>query len=269
MAFLLLLHEKMRLQRKVNKLTLRQLQLSSRKERITKNIERVQKMYSSKMTQLEKQSSLWTSQFKNQMLNGMGLGTQNQMFNPMGGFGITSFVANAMGQILTNGGKAIPLGKDKTIDSFIDGSLYTQMMQDYCSGGFQAVYDKDDNGNDITTKVSGYTGASGNNYTVDQYSCFQRAMQVAQQQQSQAQFYAQQVSSQYESNVSVWLQAAQAQLEEEQDAALLPLEAEQTDIELDNQSCEAQLADAKARLESVKQACSEGIKESAPTFGLG
>ena len=269
MAFLLLLHEKMRLQRKVNKLTLRQAKLSSRKERITKNISRVQKMYSSKMTQLEKQSSLWTSNFKNQMLNDMGLGMQNQMFSPMGGFGITSFVAKAMGQFLANGGKPIQIGKDKAPVDFTDGSLYAKMMQDYCSGGFQAVYDQDDNGNDITTKVTGYKGASGENYTVDQYSCFQRAMQMAQQQQSQAQFYAQQVSSQYESNVSVWLQAAQAQLEEEQDAALLPLEAEETEIDLDNQSCEAQLADARARLEGIQQACSDGIKNSAPTFGLG
>ena len=40
-------------------------------------------------------------------------------------------------------------------------------------------------------------------------------------------------------------------------------------MDLDKESCEAQLADAKARLESIKQACSEGIKDSAPTFGLG
>ena len=57
------------------------------------------------------------------------------------------------------------------------------------------------------------------------------------------------MSAQYQSNVSIWLEAAKEQLERE--------------------SCEAQLADAKARLESIKQACSEGIKDSAPTFGLG
>ena len=71
MAFLMLLHEKMRLQRKVNKLTLQELRLSSRKERITKNISRVQKMYSSKMSQLEKQAQIMQSQatvfFQNQM----------------------------------------------------------------------------------------------------------------------------------------------------------------------------------------------------------
>ena len=79
MAFLLLVYEKMRLQRKVNKLTLRQTQLSSRKERIAKNIEKVQKMYSSKITNAEKQAQLWASQAKNSIFNSMGLGMQNQM----------------------------------------------------------------------------------------------------------------------------------------------------------------------------------------------
>ncbi len=105
MAFLLLLHEKMRLQRKVNKLTLRQLQLSGRKERITNNISKVQKMYASKQTQLEKSAQLWQSQMKNSIYNSMGLGLQNQMFNPMSG-GITSFVANGMAAILQQGFKA-------------------------------------------------------------------------------------------------------------------------------------------------------------------
>lgn len=71
MAFLLLLHEKMRLKRQVNKLTLKQLRYGNRLDRMTKNISRVQKMYSSKMTQLEKQAQMMQSQasvfFRNQM----------------------------------------------------------------------------------------------------------------------------------------------------------------------------------------------------------
>ena len=258
MAFLLLLHEKMRLQRKVNKLTLRQLQLSSRKERITNNISKVQKMYASKQTQLEKSAQLWQSQMKNSIYNSMGLGMQNQMFNPMGG-GITSFVANMMGSMLHNGGKDIPLGDNKTISSFSQ-QQYQEMMTDYMTTGLKESLNDEQQG----------TGKYGNNgYSKDQVTAFMKAMQMAQAQQQQAQFYAQQMSSQYESNISVSLQAAHPQLEEEQNAALLPLEAEETEIEADNTTCEAQLADAKARLESIKQACSEGIKESAPTFGLG
>ena len=64
MAFLLLLHEKMRLKRQVNKLTLKQAQYGSRLDRMTKNIARVQKMYSSKMTQLEKTAQILQSFMK-------------------------------------------------------------------------------------------------------------------------------------------------------------------------------------------------------------
>lgn len=265
MAFLMLLHEKMRLQRKVNKLTLRELKMSSRKERITKNISRVQKMYSSKMTQLEKQASILQKQFTVGIQNSMGLGTQNQMFNPYGGGGITSFVANQLGNFLSNGGQPIPLGNDKTV-SFSNQRIQ-EMMNDYYSGGFKPVYDKE--GDTSVSNITGYQGLSGNNYTKDEYACFQRALNAAQQQQSQAQMMCQQMSSNYESNISVWLEAQKAQLEAEQDMALAPLEAEETDMDLEKESCEAQLADAKARLESIKQACSEGIKDSAPSFGLG
>lgn len=265
MAFLMLLHEKMRLQRKVNKLTLRELKMSSRKERITKNISRVQKMYSSKMTQLEKQASILQKQFTVGIQNSMGLGTQNQMFNPYGGGGITSFVANQLGNFLSNGGQPIPLGNDKTV-SFSNQRIQ-EMMNDYYSGGFKPVYDKE--GDTSVSNITGYQGLSGNNYTKDEYACFQRALNAAQQQQSQAQMMCQQMSSNYESNISVWLEAQKAQLEAEQDMALAPLEAEETEMDLEKESCEAQLADAKARLESIKQACSEGIKDSAPSFGLG
>ncbi len=265
MAFLMLLHEKMRLQRKVNKLTLRELKMSSRKERITKNISRVQKMYSSKMTQLEKQASILQKQFTVGIQNSMGLGTQNQMFNPYGGGGITSFVANQLGNMLSNGGQAIPLGNDKTV-SFSNQRIQ-EMMQDYYSGGFKPVYDKE--GDTSASNIKEYEGLSGNKYTKDEYACFQRALNAAQQNQSQAQMMCQQMSSNYEANISVWLEAQKAQLELEQDEALAPLEAEETDMDLEKESCEAQLADAKARLESIKQACSEGIKDSAPTFGLG
>lgn len=270
MAFLMLLHEKMRLQRKVNKLTLRELKMSSRKERITKNISRVQKMYSSKMTQLEKQASILQKQFTVGIQNSMGLGTQNQMFNPYGGGGITSFVANQLGNFLSNGGQPIPLGKDasgKEISASFDNQKIQNMMSDYYSGGFKPVYDKE--GDTSASNITGYQGVSGNNYTKEDYACFQRALNAAQQQQTQAQMMCQQMSSNYESNISVWLEAQKAQLEAEQDMALAPLEAEETDMDLEKESCEAQLADAKARLESIKQACSEGIKDSAPSFGLG
>ena len=267
MAFLMLLHEKMRLQSKINKLTLRELKMSSGKERITKNISRVKKMYSSKMSRLEKQASILQKQFTVGIQNSMGLGTQNQMFNPYGGGGITSFVANQLGNMLSNGGQPIKDAKDNVIADFNKDGRIQQMMQDYYSGGFKPVYDKE--GDTSASNIKEYEGLSGNKYTKDEYACFQRALNAAQQQQSQAQMMCQQMSSNYEANISVWLEAQKAQLELEQDEALAPLEEKETEMDLEKESCEAQLADARARLESIKQACSEGIKDSAPTFGLG
>ncbi len=251
MAFLLLLHEKLRLQRKVNKLTLQQLRYSSRKERITKNISRVQKMYASRQTQLESQAKMMQSQATVFFQNMSGLGVNS--FNPMNFTGMNAFVMNFMGNMLMNNGEKIQLG-DKTIEAF-DKDEVTKMMNEYMANG--GSFKKDEQGNYV------------NKYTEDQVNAFMTAMRMGQMQQQQAQMMTQQMSQQYQNNVSIWLEAQQAALEEEQDAALAPLEAAETEMDLESQSCEAQLADAKARLESIKQACSEGIKDSAPTFGLG
>ncbi len=265
MAFLLLLHEKMRLQRNYNKMVLRSSQLANRKSRIANNITKVQKMYSNKMTQLEQSTKMLQNQFTMGIQNMFGLGTQNQMFNPMnmGGYGITSFVANQMASMLANGGKAIELpdGKGGTLSTIFDQNKYQAMMTEYMSGTLKEQIGDDNKG-------TGKYGANGTFEKVD-VDAFNQAMAMAQRQQSQAQMMCQQMSSNYQTNVSVWLEAQKTQLEAEQDAALAPLEAEQTDIDLEQAGLETQMADAKARLESLKQACSEGIKESAPTFGLG
>ena len=250
MAFLLLLHEKLRLQRKVNKLTLQQLRYSSRKERITKNISRVQKMYASRQTQLESQAKMMQSQATVFFQNMSGLGVNS--FNPMNFTGMNAFVMNCMGNMLMNNGEKIQMGEN-TIDAFSKDEV-NNMMNEYMTNG--GSFKKDDKGNLV-------------NYTEDQVNAFMTAMRMGQMQQQQAQMMTQQMSQQYQNNVSIWLEAQQAALEEEQDAALAPLEAAETEMDLESQSCEAQLADAKARLESIKQACSEGIKDSAPTFGLG
>lgn len=245
MAFLLLLHEKMRLKRQVNKLTLKQLRYGNRLDRMTKNISRVQKMYSSKMTQLEKQAQMMQSQASVFFRNQMGLGMDNQAFNPwnMSGGGITSFVLNQMGGMLASG--QIPKDKD---------NKFPAMDQQY----------KDADGN----PKEGKYGSNGQ-FTQDEVTAFKMAMQAAQQNQSQANMMCQQMSQNYQNNVSIWLEAAKEQLEAEQDAALAPLEAEQTDMELDKESVETQLAYAKERLQSIEQACSEETKNAAPKFGLG
>lgn len=243
MAFLLLLHEKLRLQRKINKLTLRQLRASSSKERITKNISRVQKMYASRQTQLQSQAKMMQSQATVAFQNMFGLGVNS--FNPMNFTGMNAFVMNVMGGMLM--GEGNPTGA-------LSQEQFQDMMTQYQTTGGTF---KDQDGKYV------------NGYTEDQVKAFMYAMRQGQAMQQQAQMMSQQMSQQYQNNVSIWLQAQEAALEEEQDAALAPLEAQETEMDLERESCETQLADARARLESIKQACSEGIKDSAPTFGLG
>ena len=242
--------------------------MANKKERITKNIKRIQDMYSKKQTYLQKQADLLQKQFTTNLQNSMGLGTQGQMFNPYSG-GLTSFVVNQIGALLSNkdGFKVKDKEGNETTISFSNDRIQQMMQAHYC-GGLKAQYQKDKDGKD-TTIVDHYEDNQQNEYNINEYNLFQSAMQQAQMMQSQAQSACQQMSNQYTQNISVWLEAQQAKLEEEQDAALLPLEMQETEYDLERESCETQLADAKARLESIKQACSEGIKDSAPTFGIG
>lgn len=270
MAFLLLLHEKMRLKRQVNKLTLKQLRYGNRLDRMTKNISRVQKMYSSKQAQLQKQAQMLQTQATVFFQNQMGLGTQNQAFNPynmMGGGGLTTFVLNQMGGMLSQNSVKIPDGMKDGKMAYKEinmAGIGQAMMQEYLAGTLQPNYKK--NGDEVTKEIESY-GKTG--FSPEQYAVFESARQQALMNQSSAQSMCQQMSQQYSSNVSIWLEAAQSQLEAEQDAALAPLEMEQTDMELEKESVETQLAYAKERLQSIEQACSEETKNAAPKFGLG
>jgi hypothetical protein len=81
--------------------------------------------------------------------------------------------------------------------------------------------------------------------------------------------WAQQSSTQYGNNVSIWLEAQKAQLEAEQDAALDPLSYEETMMELEKTQIEARLERIKQQEQSYSQLVSDEAKNSAPTFGLG
>ena len=266
----MLLHEKMRLQRKVNKLTLRQLKASNRKERITKNIARVQKMYSSKMTQLEKQGQMFQNQASMAFRNMFGLGMQNQTFDPFcfnnnGGPGVLSAVFNvAQGWDGINNPMTNKPFMDQDGNNIFDGAGGKELLMHYLQG---AIRQKVVDGKVVPGEY--YNEATQQDVSAAQYSALQTCSNYANSQVQRMNTMCSQMTSQYQSNVSIWLEAAKAQLDAEQDAALAPLELEETEMDLERESCEAQLADAKARLESIKQACSEGIKDSAPTFGLG
>ena len=234
----MLLHEKMRLQRKVSQLTYKQLRASSRKEKITKQIENVQKLYTKREAQIDKTVEMGKSQFRAGILQSLGIGCQG--LNPMafGQMGGTSLFANQKYSELAN-----EVGADK--------------LQAVMSGA-------------LTQKDGQYVTADGSvSISPEDYNKIYSGIQGIRMQESQQNYMAQMMETQYNQNASIWHEAAKAQLEAEQDAALMPLHEKETEYDLEDQSCRAQLEYAKAELENIKQELSQSIKDSAISFGLG
>ncbi len=261
MAFLMLLHEKLRLQRKVNKLTLKQAQASSRKERVTKQIERIQKMYSKREANLDAQAKRMQNYASLQFKNFFGLSSGMMNMNPMaylnGGL-------NNMGVMQTLA-QGIQSGQVK-LENFSDMNEmmeYTNKYKKITQDGKQIWVDSSEQPTD--GKYTEVTDPDIEAKMTEANKLMNQASGVYQMNQS----YCTNAISNYENNISIWLEYEKAQLEAEQDEALLPLQEQETEWDMESTSAETQLADARARLDSIKQALSEGIKDSAPTFGLG
>lgn len=227
MAFLLLLHQRMSLQRKVNKLTLAQTSIGQRKERITKRIEKVQKAYAKKQSKLDAQAKMMTSYTNNQVQQQNWMMSQ-QMQN------IT------YAQILYEQG-----GKYKELYDAAQGKAYdsaeAKALQEWMQGdGKSAV-----------------TAAQQEAYDRNSQIAWQRQMM-----QQQMNAYTTSVNDQ----VSIWLEMQKQALEDEEQMALAPLEEEDTQIDLEQASNEAQLSYAQSRLDAIKQALDSRAQE-APKFG--
>ena len=227
MAFLLLLHQRMSLQRKVSKLTLAQTSIGQHKERITKRIEKVQKAYAKKQSKLDAQAKMMTSYTNNQVQQ------QNWMMSQQ--------MQNVQWQDMLTGSE---LEGYKAAYEAAYGSNATEQGQK----DFQKWMD--DNKTAVTTA---------------QQEAYQRNSQIAwqkQMMQQQMNAYTTSVNDQ----VSIWLEMQKQALEDEEQMALAPLEEEDTQIDLEQASNEAQLSYAQSRLDAIKQALDSRAQE-APKFG--
>ena len=121
----------------------------------------------------------------------------------------------------------------------------------------------------LTKNGDKYESQTGISLTEAQYQQIQAGITQVRQMESYQSYQSQMLQSQYQTNVSIWQQAMKAELEAEQDEALAPLQEQEEEWDLESQSAEVQLQDARARLDSIKEALKDGIKDSAPTFGLG
>lgn len=258
MALLLAMYQKMRLIREKNQVTLDLTKYSSKLDRVTKNIERVQKRYTSLFAQLESQAKMAQSQATMMFQNMAGLGSNCTGLNNYSG--MNGFVYNVMGQMLTAGGYKYKDGDTECELPGMDKQKIQEMMNEYMANGkFLPKKGEDDK----------YIEGQYENYEPQEVAAFMSAMRAGQMQQQQAQMWVQNSTQAYGNNVSIWLEAAKAQLEAEQDAALEPLNYQETMWELEKEQADAKLQRINANLETYNQLCSQEAKNSAPTFGLG
>lgn len=276
MALLLAMYQKMRLIREKNQATYDLTKYSSKLDRVTKNIERVQKRYTSLFAQLESQAKMMQSNATMFFQQAAGLGMNNfggNVLNPQGFGGMNGFVYGVMQNMFNSNitgrkdadGNALP---DIELGSDLFKKMYAEYMQN--GGQFAKVYEKGDDGKKTTNVVTDENGnpTYESGYSHEQVQAFFQAQQAGQMQQQQAQMWVQNANQQYGNNVSIWLEAAKAQLEAEQDAALEPLNYQETMWELEKTQADNKLKRINAQLESYDQLVSQESEKSAPTFGL-
>ena len=268
MALLLAMYQKLRLIREKNQLTLDLTKYTSKVDRIQKNIERTQKRYTSLFAQLESQAKMMQSQATVQFQKMTGLGVNS--VNPYSYTGLNQFIYQFMGNALKGDGGYITVnaGKENETQVEMDPEIFKKMWAEYTGNNGRFIPQIDEKTNqqlyadDNTTPLY-------KNFTYDQIQLFTQALQGGQMAQQQAQMWTQQATQQYGNNISIWLDAQKAQLEAQQDAALEPLNYEETMMELEKEQTQMKLERINAQIDSYSQLVSQEAKNSAPTFGLG
>ena len=225
MAFLLLLHQKMSLQRKVNKLTLAQTSIGQRKERISKRIEKVQKAYAKKISKKEAEAKMMTSCSNNMM--------SQQMMAMQGSFASKSY-----------------------LDFLFKNEEFKNL--------YEAAQGQT-SGSDAADKLNEWMTKNKETVNLAQQEAYAYNNDIAIRKQMQ-----QQMMNSWTTNVndqvSIWLEVQKQALEDEEQMALAPLEEEDTQIDLEQASNEAQLSYAQSRLDSIKSAL-DSKTQDAPKFG--
>lgn len=262
MALLLAMYQKMRLIREKNQATLDLTKFSSKYDRVSKNIERVQKMYTSRIAKLEGQANNYRNNAAAFFRSVFHLGTNDFNLNPYSYGGLNGYNSNVIMEMMKKGGYKNPNDKDATPLAGLPEDRIRAMMLEYNRnrGSFELKKDP----NDETKYLDEYK-----NWSKAEVEAFMVAKQQGDYALSTAQNNCTNITQEYQNNVSIWLEAEKERLEAEQDAALEPLNYQQTMWELEKEQAEQKLQRIKAELESYTQLCSEEAKEQAPKFGLG
>ena len=263
------MYQKFRLIRERNQLELQQVGYTTKLARIEKNISRKEKYYQGLFTKLEQQATNFKNQAKIGIQNMFGLGQGS--VNPLNYNGTNGFVLQKMAQYLTSG--QIP--KYNENNEIVEGETWTYggdvnaVMQYYYQFG-SLQYQRDDKGNieyedPETKKIPKYQG----DISAEDAKYINMAFRQAQNDYQQAQMMMNQATTNYDTNVSIWLEAQQAQLQAEQDSVLGALQYEQTIMEIDNTYCEQRLKRIEQEIQSYDKLIDDRNEKNVPKFGLG
>ena len=272
MAFLLLLHQKMKLQRKENMLTLKQLRFSSQVDRMEKKVQKRQKYYDKLKKQIERQANCYKNSMNMQISNMFGLGTNSvNLYSPYGSNGAAmSMIAGMSATDMNNA-----LGLDGTAKNGF--KISEEIAKAIASGTLQcnsSTKEIEFNGKKIPAGAlyDGYSGdilqTSGKNDATQIGQAYQQLQQLAQVRVTQMQTQAQNMKAAYENNVSIWQEAALEQLDAQEEWEMDLLAEEQSDMEAEKNSVEVQLQRVQEEKKNIEQALGQAIQDSAPKFGL-
>lgn len=260
------MYQKFRLIRERNQLELQQVGYSTKLARIEKNISNKEKYYSGLFAKLDQQATNFKNQAKIGFQNMFGLGQGS--VNPMNYSGTNGFVLNNMYQMLQAG---VPEYDDE--GKLIEGSTYTfncdlntAMMYYQQYGGLKQAYDADGK---AMYEDDGKTPIYEGDISAKDAQYLNMAFRAAQNNYQQAQMMMNQASTNYDTNISIWLDAQKAQLQAEQDSVLGALQYEQEIMEIDNAYCEQRLARIKQEIESYDGLIKDRADKNVPKFGLG
>jgi len=229
MGFLLVQHELLRAKAKVNALTLKQTQLTSKKDRIQKAIEKKEKFFNKQQTALE-------NKFKNAKTNLTNAINTNNFAAIGAAFDIPTQISDLLsGQF----------AKTRTVPSETELKV-TKEGKEYK-----------------------WTNAKGEIETVDATFVGQLKMNAyAEQQNTLAQMKAtyQAMMDQFlESVKEIELQA----LEDKKETAMLPLNEQDTEIDIEKNVNDTQLGAAEEYAKALESKMAERVKDATPKFGLG
>lgn len=263
------MYQKFRLIRERNQLELQQIGYSTKLARIEKNITKKEKYYTGLFEKLRQQATNFKNQAKIGMQGMFGLGQGS--VNPLNYTGTNGFVINSLGSILSSG--QMPLFDKDNNWKRVDGSTFTlsqdklqlalQYYQQY--GGLQPVRE---NGN-IKYQEDGKTPVYEGDFTAEEAYHIQMAFSQAQNNYQYAQMMMNQATTAYDTNVSIWLEAQEAQLQAEQDSVIGALQYEQAIMEIDNTYCEQRLKRIDQEIQSYDKLIDDRTEKNVPKFGLG